>query len=76
MREKIEASIEGIRKMLQGHGGDVQLISLDEEKGLVEVSLQGACVGCPHATETLKMGVEAKLREDVPEIREVRAAAV
>lgn len=76
MREKVETSLENIRQMLRGHGGDVKLLSVDEEQGVVEVSLQGACVGCPHAAETLKMGVEAKLREDVPEIREVRAAAV
>ncbi|MDR1519452.1 MAG: NifU family protein [Planctomycetota bacterium] len=74
MKEKIEASLESIRTMLQGHGGDVQLVSLDEDKGIVEVSLQGACAGCPHAAETMKLGVEAKLREDVPEIQEVRAA--
>ncbi|MDR3078134.1 MAG: NifU family protein [Planctomycetota bacterium] len=76
MREKVETSLENIRQMLQGHGGDVELVSVDEEQGVVEVSLRGACVGCPHAAQTLKMGVEAKLREDVPEIREVRAAAV
>lgn len=75
MREKVEKSIESIRQMLQGHGGDVKLVSLDEEKGIVEVSLQGACVGCPHAAQTLKMGVEAKLKEDVPEITEVVAAS-
>ncbi|MDR1534980.1 MAG: NifU family protein [Planctomycetota bacterium] len=74
MKEKIDASIKAIKEMLQGHGGDIELVSLDEEKGVVEVSLQGACVGCPHAAETMKLGVEAKLREDVPEIREVRAA--
>jgi Fe-S cluster biogenesis protein NfuA len=74
VKEKIDASIKAIKEMLQGHGGDIELVSLDEEKGVVEVSLQGACVGCPHAAETMKLGVEAKLREDVPEIREVRAA--
>jgi Thioredoxin-like proteins and domains len=73
MKEKIEQSIEGIRLMLQGHGGDIQLVSVDEENGIVTVALQGACVGCPHAAQTMKMGVEAKLMEDVPEIKEVKA---
>ncbi len=73
MREKVEKSIEGIRLLLQGHGGDVKLVSFDEKAGVVTVALQGACVGCPHAAQTLKMGVEAKLREDVPEIKEVVA---
>ena len=74
MKEKVEKSLEGIRLLLQGHGGDVQLISIDEEKGIVEVALQGACVGCPHAAATLKHGVEMKLKEDVPEVKEVVAA--
>ena len=31
--------------------------------------LQGACGGCPHAAETLKLGIEAALREEIdPEI--------
>ena len=73
MKEKVQQSIEGIRLLLQGHGGDVQLISVDEGSGRVEVQLQGACNGCPHAAQTLKMGVEAKLKEDVPEVKEVIA---
>lgn len=76
MKEKVEHSIEGIRLMLQGHGGDIKLVSVDEDKGVVEVALQGACVGCPHAAQTLKMGVEAKLMEDVPEVKEVVATSL
>lgn len=73
MKEDVEKSIEGIRLMLQGHGGDIQLVSIDEATGKVEVQLQGACNGCPHAAQTLKMGVEAKLMEDVPAVKEVVA---
>lgn len=73
MKEKVEASLAKIRLMLQGHGGDVQLVSINEDTGVVEVALQGACVGCPHAQQTLKMGVEAQVKEDVPEVTEVVA---
>ncbi len=73
MQEEVAKSIEGIRLMLQGHGGDVRLVSVDEGTGRVEVELQGACNGCPHAAQTLKMGVEAKIREDVPAVTEVVA---
>lgn len=73
MKEEVEKSLEGIRLMLQGHGGDVSLVSVDEATGRVEVMLQGACGGCPHAAQTLKMGVEAKLMEDVPGVTEVVA---
>lgn len=73
MKEKVEKCIEGLRLLLQGHGGDIELVSLDEATGRVEVRLQGACNGCPHAAQTMKMGVEAKLMEDVPEVKEVVA---
>jgi Thioredoxin-like proteins and domains len=73
MQEEVQKSIEGIRLMLQGHGGDVRLVSVDETSGKVEVELQGACNGCPHAAQTLKMGVEAKIKEDVPAVTEVVA---
>ena len=41
--------------------------------GVVEVALRGACVGCPSSTVTLKMGVEARLREQIPEVLSVIA---
>ncbi len=73
MQEKVERSLDKIRPMLQGDGGDIELISVDEASGVVTVALRGACHGCPHAAQTLKMGVEARLKEDVPEVKEVVA---
>ncbi len=67
---KIKEAIENIRPMLQADGGDVELKSVSED-GKVYVSLQGACGSCPMATLTLKMGIEAKLKDMFPEITEV-----
>jgi Fe-S cluster biogenesis protein NfuA len=52
-------------------GGDVVFAGYRE--GRVEVYLQGACAGCPSSTATLKFGIEARLREEIPEITEVVA---
>ena len=41
---------------------------------MVEVMLQGACQGCPSSTITLKMGIEARLKEEVPEVLSVVVA--
>lgn len=71
MREKVEAVIDTIRPMLQNDGGDIKLIDVDENTGLVKVSLLGACGCCPHAMMTLKGGVEARLKQVVPEVTEV-----
>ncbi len=73
IKDKVQESINNIRQLLQGHGGDVQLVSVDEASGKVEVQLMGACNGCPHAAETLKHGVEEILKKDVPEVKEVVA---
>ncbi len=72
--EKVSEVIEMVRPALQGHGGDVELLGVDEDK-TVRVRLQGACQGCPGATMTMKMGIERILKERVPEVKEVVAVA-
>lgn len=52
-------------------GGDIELVSVED--GIVTIRLFGACEGCPMSPVTLRAGVEAILREDVPEVREVVA---
>ena len=73
MKDKVANVIEAIRPLLQADGGDIELVSVDEETGKVSVRLQGACKGCPGAQMTLKMGVERKMKEEVPEVTEVIA---
>jgi Fe-S cluster biogenesis protein NfuA len=61
-----------IRPLLQGHGGDIELVSVEEDN-TVKVILQGACSGCPGAKMTLKNGVERLLKEKLPDLKEVVA---
>ena len=70
--EKVNEMIGQIRPMLQGHGGDIELISIEDDK-TVKVKLQGACAGCPGARATLKQGVEKLMKEKIPELKEVVA---
>lgn len=72
--EKVTEVIEMVRPALQGHGGDVQLVGVNDDK-TVKVRLQGACQGCPGAAMTMKMGIERILKEKVPEVKEVVAVA-
>ena len=58
-----------IRPAVAMDGGDI--IFQGFEDGIVSLSLQGACSTCPSATLTLKMGIENRLKEEFPEIREV-----
>jgi len=72
-RSQVEAAIKEIRPFLRRDGGDIDLVGVDEEKGVVQVRLQGACAGCPGARMTLKAGVERIIRERVPGIQRVEA---
>ena len=71
MREAVQKVIDGIRPLLQTEGGDVELVSVED--GVVSVRLRGACAGCPGAQMTLKMGIERRIKEAVPEVKEVVA---
>ncbi len=72
IEEKVQDSIEAIRESLKSHGGDVELVGIDEDN-TVRVRLQGACQGCPGAAMTMKMGIEKMLKDKVPEVKEVVA---
>jgi Fe-S cluster biogenesis protein NfuA len=69
--DRIKAEIEIMRPLIQGDGGDVAFKSFDEATGVVEVELQGHCVGCPLSQITLKQGLEENIRASVPEVTEV-----
>lgn len=73
IQERIEAVLSQVRPMLRMDGGGIELVDYHPETGVVEVKLQGACVGCPMSEITLKMGIEAALKESIPEIKEVIA---
>ena len=60
---------EEIRPAVAMDGGDVTFYSFHE--GILTLNLQGACSSCPSAVLTLKMGIENRLREEIPEIKEV-----
>lgn len=73
MREKLEATIEAIRPAIQADNGDIHLVDFDEETGVVQVELTGACVSCPASTVTLKAGVERILKDRVPGVTAVES---
>lgn len=67
--ENVEKVLDEVRPSLMADGGNVALHEID---GLVVVlKLQGACGSCPSSTMTLKMGIETRLRDKIPEIMEV-----
>ncbi|MBQ1407823.1 MAG: NifU family protein [Eubacterium sp.] len=72
MEARVQEALEAIRPALQRDGGDLELAGITEDN-VVQVRLQGHCVGCPGAQMTLKMIVEQILMEAVPEVKGVEA---
>ena len=59
-----------VRPAVAMDGGDI--VYDNYENGIVYLHMQGACLGCPSSTATLKMGIENMLKHYIPEIKEVR----
>ena len=72
IKEKVAKAIEQVRPSLQADGGDIRLVDVKED-GTVLVELQGACNGCPMSQITLKQGVEAFLKKEIPEVKTVES---
>ena len=76
MEAQLLEAMEAIRPALQSDGGDMRVLSIDEESGVVDIELMGACGGCPMSSLTLKAGIERILKDRVPGITEVRAKGI
>jgi len=75
-KNKISSDIEKIidekvRPAVARDGGDIIFENFD--KGIVYLTLKGACAGCPSSTATLKQGIENLLKHYFPEVKEIRA---
>ena len=71
--EQIKELIETrVRPAVAGDGGDILYRGFRD--GVVYLTMQGACSGCPSSSATLKHGIEGLLKHYVPEVSEVRAA--
>jgi Fe-S cluster biogenesis protein NfuA len=68
IREILERDV---RPYVEQDGGEISFAGYRD--GIVEVVLQGACAGCPSSSITLKMGIEARLKDEIPEVKSVVA---
>jgi Fe-S cluster biogenesis protein NfuA/nitrite reductase/ring-hydroxylating ferredoxin subunit len=69
--EVVEEALDSVRPYIQSHGGDVELLSVEE--GVVHVRMSGACHGCAASSMTLRRGIEEALRSGYPDFRDVVA---
>ncbi|HBC42187.1 MAG: NifU family protein [Pseudanabaena sp.] len=67
--ENVENVLDELRPYLMSDGGNVELVEI--EGPIVRLRLQGACGSCPSSAMTLRMGIERKLKEEIPDISEI-----
>jgi Fe-S cluster biogenesis protein NfuA len=60
---------ERVRPAVAQDGGDVELYAFKD--GVAYIDLQGACVGCPSSTATLRVGIKRILSHFIDEVKEV-----
>lgn len=70
IKTNVEKALDEIRPFLQNDGGDISLVSIENDK-FVKVRLEGTCVGCSVNQMTLKSGVEMTIKKYVPQIEQV-----
>ena len=71
IQAKIEEALNSIRPFLKADGGDVELISVDND--VVRLKLLGACSSCEISHITMKAGIDESIRRIYPEVKEVVA---
>jgi Fe-S cluster biogenesis protein NfuA/nitrite reductase/ring-hydroxylating ferredoxin subunit len=71
VEQRVRVALEGVRPYLESHGGNVELIGVDD--GVVRLALEGSCSGCPSSAMTLKLAIETAIHEAAPDVDEVVA---
>tara|TARA_B100001996_G_scaffold359930_1_gene325583 strand:- start:48 stop:296 length:249 start_codon:yes stop_codon:yes gene_type:complete len=69
--EKVENALDEIRPYLIKDGGDIKVVSIDNNN-IANIELLGNCESCPMSPMTLKLGVEEAIKKNVPEIKGIK----
>ncbi|MDA8386794.1 MAG: NifU family protein [Actinomycetota bacterium] len=70
--QEVADLVEMIRPAVQSDGGDLRLVGVDAEQGIVEVELQGSCSSCAISSVTLQAGIERIIKGRLQWVTEVR----
>jgi Fe-S cluster biogenesis protein NfuA len=68
---RVQSALASVRPFLAQHGGDVELLALDDSLGAVKLRLLGSCDGCPSSAATLQGAVEVAILEKAPEVTRI-----
>ncbi len=74
LRERVEGALEHVRPYMESHGGDVELLSLDQ--GVARISLRGSCSDCAASAVTLELAIKQALEEAAPDLEGLEVEGV
>jgi Fe-S cluster biogenesis protein NfuA len=74
LEQRVRGALDGVRPYLESHGGDVELLGIDD--GVVRLALEGTCDGCPSSASTLSLAIEEAVRKAAPDVEGIEAAGV
>jgi len=66
LHERVSEALDSVRPYMESHGGDVELVSLQD--GLLKLRLQGSCHGCLASAATLELALKEALEEAAPDL--------
>lgn len=70
---RIEQTLDTLRPYIASHKGNVEVVDFDEGDGVLLLRMGGTCQGCSASSVTLKQGIETRLRQMVPEVKQVQS---
>ena len=74
LETRVAHGLDEVRPYLQSHGGDVELVAIED--GVARVRLEGSCNGCPSSSATMRLAIEDALAKAAPELAGVEAEGV
>jgi Fe-S cluster biogenesis protein NfuA/nitrite reductase/ring-hydroxylating ferredoxin subunit len=74
VQTRVARALEEVRPYLGSHGGDVELLGVDD--GVARLRLAGSCDGCPSSAATLKLAIEDAILKAAPDVERVEAEGV
>jgi len=66
VEERVMEALDNVRPYMESHGGNVELVSLEE--GVARIRLEGSCDGCPASSSTLELAIKTALEETAPDL--------
>lgn len=71
LEDRVRRALEGVRPYLASHGGDVEVLAVDGDAGVVTLRMLGSCDGCASSSVTLELAVQRAIEEAAPEITHI-----